>query len=184
MKHLFFFIVLLSWAAAQSNITLEPQSVVTYEASDPNTTWTGQAPVLGLELTLNPETLGQSNFTLVIHAGSFNSGNFIRDANARRIVFESHLYPEIIFVSKQISAVGNTLTEGNNPVTIRGDLTMHGVNKELSILTTIQRNGNHLTAEGSFEVSLNDFSMKAPEFFGLVVDDKVVIRFILSFQIP
>jgi polyisoprenoid-binding protein YceI len=173
-----FVVLYLMFANAQ---TLEP-SFVRYEASDPNGSWSGTAPVSGLELNLNTETLGLSTFTITLDAGGFNSGNFIRDANARRIVFESHLYPEIVFTSKQIIAPDNQLLEESNQVTVQGDLTMHGVTRELSIPVTIEYSDPTYIAKGTFEVSLQEFSMRAPEFFGLVVDDLVTIYFEIHFQ--
>lgn len=177
VKRILLTALIFSFVYSQGDVVLEPSSFISYTASDPNASWTGKAPISKLELNLIPDNLSSSKLTLSLKSGDFDSGNFIRDANARRLVFESQLYPEITFTSKRITLDENVLVEGENQVTIFGDLTLHGVTREISVVTIVTRQNKRLIARGGFEISLNDFSMHAPEFFGVVVDDKVIIQF-------
>jgi polyisoprenoid-binding protein YceI len=174
-------VLLLTLVRAQVTVTLDPESFVEYEASDVNATWTGQASVSRLEFSLNPERLSSSSLTIVVNSGDFNSGNIFRDTNARRTVFESSTYPEIVFVSKQIRADVDTLADGESrEVTLAGDLTMHGVTQELETVATVSLMGNTVTATGSFEVNYTDFGMRQPTLFAVIVSPTVIIRFNFS----
>jgi polyisoprenoid-binding protein YceI len=168
----------LTLVQAQVTITLNPESFVDYDASDPNATWTGRAPISRLEFTLNPQRLTGSSLTIAVKSGDFSSGNFIRDTNARLTVFESNTYPEIVFVSTKVRADADALGDGESrEVTLTGDLTMHGVTQELETIVTLTRGGNTVTATGSLEVTYTDFEMKQPTLFTVVVNPTVVIRF-------
>jgi polyisoprenoid-binding protein YceI len=165
------------FVVAQSTLTLNPESVVEYDAKDQNAQWTGRAPVSRLEFAL-AENLKDSSLTIAVKPDNFSSGNFIRDTNADRTLFEIGTYPEIVFVSKRIQTDTATLADGESrEVTLVGDMTMHGVTKEVETVVTLARAGNTITATGSFEVKLTDFGMKPPELFGVVVEDTVVVRF-------
>ncbi len=173
----FLTLVLLTVALAQSTLTLNPESFVEYDARDQNAAWTGRAPVARLEFTL-AENLADSSLTIAVKPGDFSSGNFIRDTNAERTVFEIGKYPEIVFVSTNIQTDAATLADGESrDVTLMGDMTMHGVTKELATTLTVIRAGNIITATGGFEVKLTDFGMRQPELFGVVVEDTVTVRF-------
>jgi polyisoprenoid-binding protein YceI len=168
----------LTLAVAQSAVTLSPESFVEYDAKDQNAAWTGRAPVSRLEFTLNPENLSDSSLTVAVNPDQFSSGNFIRDTNADRTVFEIGQYPEIVFVSEGVQTEANTLADGSSAeITLTGDLTMHGVTQEVETTVTLSRTGNTVTAVGGFEVKLTDYGMRQPELFGVVVEDTVVIRF-------
>jgi polyisoprenoid-binding protein YceI len=177
-------VVLFSIVQAQTVVTLNPESAVEYEANDQNDRWTGRAPVSRLEFTLATESLRDSELTVAVKPGEFNSGNFFRDTNASRTVFETGTYPEIIFVSKRIQTDAPSLSEGESrEVTLAGDLTMHGVTKEIDTVVTLTRTGNTVTATGGFEVKLSDYGMKAPTLLNIVVDENVVVRFIVVGQL-
>jgi polyisoprenoid-binding protein YceI len=179
MKHLFLLLMVLFTAVhAQTTVTLNPESFVEYDARDANASWTGRAPISRLEFTLNTEELRDSTLTIAIKPGDFSSGNIFRDTNARRTLFETNTYPEIVFMSKRIRADVGTLADGESrEVTLAGDLTMHGVTQEVETPVTLTLAGTTITATGSFEVTYTEFGMRQPELFGVLVEDTVVIRF-------
>ncbi len=178
MKRFVFLVASLTLVFAQNVVTLNPESFVEYDARDQNAQWTGRAPVSRLEFSLHPENVRDSGLTIVVRPDDFSSGNFIRDTNADRTVFEIGKYPEIVFVTKGIQADATSLADGESrEVTLTGELTMHGIVQELEVTATVARAGNTLTATGSFEVNYTDFGMRQPELFGVVVEDTVVIRF-------
>ncbi len=179
-RFLFLLAIFLSVVQAQVTVTLNPESAVEYEAHDQNDRWTGRAPLSRLEFSLNADNLRDSSLTIAVKPGDFSSGNFFRDTNASRALFETSKYPEIVFVTKRIQADADTLADGDSrEVTLTGDLTMHGVTKELETAVTLTRAGNTITATGGFEVKLTDFGMKPPTLFNIVVDENVVVRFIV-----
>ena len=132
-------------------------------------------------LSLDPDDLRDSSLKVTLKPAEFDSGNFIRDTNARRTVFETNEYPEITFSAERIAADGNSLAEGESKeVTVRGNLEMHGVTNEVRIPVTVSRSEDTLTATGEFSVLLSDYEMERPSFFGNTVNDEVTLEFDIS----
>lgn len=165
-----------SISLAQTRFELSSESVVQYEAGDSNNvSWQGRAPVDSTELMLDEANLENSSLKIVIKAGEFRSGNIIRDADARRFVFEVRKYPEIVFEATGMKA--GSLQEGIQEIQLTGNLTMHGVTQALTVTVTLELEGNLLRATGGFEVLLSNFDMRRPTLLGNTVNDEVVISF-------
>ena len=157
---------------AQTNFSLA-SSTVTYEASDPNDAWQG---VTTLEvLTLTPTVEGLT-LSATIEPGSFNSGNFVRDGNARFSLFDANRFPTAtlsgtlplapeLLQSGEVSKVQETI--------LSGELLLHGVTQALTAPVTVSREGDRLSAETRFPVLLSAFGMKGPSLFGVTVNDEV-----------
>ena len=161
--------------------TIKSTSYVSYAARTPSHAWEGRAPVKGLSLSFNPDAPNEKlDLEIVLDAGSFNSGNFARDINARRTVFETEHYPEIIFTGKRLSAATNLREDGDYVLELSGALNLHGVTRDLSTNLTLTKEGTNLAASGSFDVLLSDFAMKRPSLFGSLVEDKVAISYFVE----
>lgn len=157
-------------ATAQNGFTLLGGSV-TYSGSTPNETWQGQAPLQSL--TLTPGRAGLE-ISATVATGSFSSGNFIRDANARFVVFETAEHPTATLRGTLPLAEELAGLEAGK-TTFSGDLTLHGVTRTLSFPVSLTRSGDTLGAEASFRVSLSAYGMKRPSLFGVFVDDTVEV---------
>ena len=154
------------------------ESFVEYEASDPNTTWQGRAPLETLELTFDDEALSELSLEATLDPGKFNSGNVIRDANARRGVFETGQYPTITLSAQGVQADAASLAEGETKrVELVGRLEMHGVTNEVTVPAEVSREDGTFRAAGAFGVLLSDYDMNRPSFLGTTVDDEVTVRF-------
>jgi polyisoprenoid-binding protein YceI len=182
MKRILLIILALSWVMAQNTAGVKPvalnsESIVQYDAKDQNNAWSAQAPVSSLTMTLDANNVSASSLSISVKAADFNSGNIFRDTNARRTVFDTSQYPDITFVAKRISSETNTFVEGDNDVTLSGDLTLHGVTKELSTVAVVNLTGQSVNASGSFTVNMLDFGMTPPVLFGIAVSETVTIKF-------
>ena len=157
---------------------LGSESFVEYEASDPNGAWQGRAPLETLELTFDDEALGGLSLEATLDPGKFDSGNVIRDANARRGVFETGQYPVITLSAQGVQADTASLVEGETKrLALVGRLEMHGVTNEITVPAEVSRVEGTLRAEGAFDVLLSDYNMNRPSFLGTTVDDEVTVRF-------
>lgn len=157
---------------------LGSESFVEYEASDPNGVWQGRAPLETLALTFDDEALSELSLEATLDPGKFNSGNVIRDANARRGVFETGQYPTITLSARGVQADAVSLAEGETKrVELLGRLEMHGVTNEVTVPAEVSREDGTLRAEGAFDVLLSDYNMNRPSFLGTTVDDEVTVRF-------
>ena len=130
-----------------------------------------------LALTYNPESFDQS-FSLEITAlaNDFDSGNWFRDQNGRRTVFETKKFPEIKFSSQNLVLEGVT-ESGLQPATLTGQLTVKDVSLDVSVPITLNSENQKLIVDGSFTVLLSDFGIKRPSAIGDVVDDDILLAF-------
>jgi len=101
----------------------------------------------------------------------------IIDKELREIVLQPDQFPDIIFRSTQVS--GQKLASDSYDLKITGDLTLHGVTKQITIPTRVTITGNELRAVGEFSIDRGDFKVKATSaVHGLVrVRDKVKFNF-------
>jgi polyisoprenoid-binding protein YceI len=85
----------------------------------------------------------------------------------REIVFHPEQYPEISFRS---TAVELESTKGGEfEVEIKGNLTLHGVTRQIEVPAKVTMNGDTLRAVGKFTIDRGDFKVKATSaFHGLV----------------
>ena len=134
-----------------------------------------------MDFMLDVDNVERSSLRIVVDPTTFSSGNGIRDTNARRTVFETRQFPEIIFDLQTVNSSAATLADGGTvDLTLQGELAMHGVTNPLEIPASLTRLGNKVTAQGQFEVSLTSFEMSRPSFLVWTIDDIVIIRFTIS----
>ena len=178
MKKLLTLVWLVFGTLAAAQLELVPSSTVEYTASDPSGSWSGRAPVSSLRFSLDPDNVRAAQLSVTVQPGRFDSGNFIRDANARRVVFETGEYPDIRFELARVQTQDNRLADGTSTqLELSGTLNMHGVAREVTTTATVSRSGGTFTATGVLTVKLSDYGMKRPSFFGTSVDDAVQVAF-------
>ena len=185
LKNLLVLVLCALGPVAAAQLELVPDSAVEYTASDPGDTWSGRAPVAALTFNLDPDNVRAATLSVTLQPGAFDSGNFIRDANARRVVFETSQYPDIRFDLASARTPDNRLADGATAqVALSGTLTMHGVTREVTTTATVSHTGATFTATGAFDILLSDYDMKRPSFFGASVDDAVQVVFEVRARAP
>jgi polyisoprenoid-binding protein YceI len=95
----------------------------------------------------------------------------------REIVLLPDQYPDIVFKSTHIS--GTAVGSNQYELKIVGDLTLHGVTRQITIPAKVMLMGNDLRAQGEFSINRSDFKVKATSaVHGLVrVRDRVKFEF-------
>lgn len=95
----------------------------------------------------------------------------------REIVLEPAKYPDIRF--RSTSVTGKTGENNQYNLKIAGDLTLHGVTRQVTIPTTVTVTENELRARGEFSIDRSDFKVKATSaVHGLVrVRNKIKFTF-------
>jgi polyisoprenoid-binding protein YceI len=93
------------------------------------------------------------------------------------IVLLPDQYPEIVFQSTSVTA--KTAKRIGIDVRIVGNLTLHGVTRQIEIPANVTLNDNELRATGNFSIDRDDFKVKATSAaHGLVrVSNKVKFEF-------
>jgi polyisoprenoid-binding protein YceI len=101
----------------------------------------------------------------------------IIDKELREIVLQPDQFPDITFRSTQVS--GRKSPDDSYDLDITGNLTLHGVTREIKIPAKVTVSGNDLRAVGEFSIDRGDFNVKATSaFHGMVrVRDKIKFNF-------
>jgi polyisoprenoid-binding protein YceI len=103
-------------------------------------------------------TNGQIVFTLLIKGFQFDNQKMEDDFNEDYM--ESSKYPKAYFKGNitNISDI-NFSKEGTYPATVKGELTIHGVTKEITANGTIEVKGAKVIATSKFNVAVRDYNI-------------------------
>jgi polyisoprenoid-binding protein YceI len=152
----------------------------------------GHDPVIAIrdfegKIELTPGTLSQISLRMKINADSLSVTGDVKEKDRSEIermmredVLESAKYPEIVFVSKNVSA--SRLREGQYRARIIGDLTLHGVTQpNLWIQAEVKMGEEDLRAQGGFTLKQTDYLIKLVSVAGGAMKVKNELKF--SFDI-
>lgn len=121
---------------------------------------------------------GAVNGTVAIDAASFDSGIGKRDEHIREIL-QTGKYPTIEFAVTLVEPVtpGDVASYAGSK-TVRGNLTVRGVTKEVSIPVTVKAEGESFIIDGAVEVKYTDFGIEPPTFAGIVkrAHDRIILK--------
>ena len=98
---------------------------------------------------------GKKNLAFAVLVKGFTFPKELMQEHFNENYMESDKYPKATFNGSF------TETSGNN-VTLKGNLTLHGVTRPLEIPATLQRDGNLLTGHAVFHVSPEDYNISIP----------------------
>jgi polyisoprenoid-binding protein YceI len=147
---------------------------VTYEARDALASWRGSADLASVALRFDPTLPGDLLLEAVIEPAAFRSGVTLRDANARRTVFEVERYPQATArVVADPDRRPSRGTDGAVVVPVVVDLTLHGVTVRYAAEARLTRDGPDWVGVAELTVSLEAHGMRRPNLLGLVTEDAV-----------
>lgn len=119
---------------------------------------------------VNPET-GQTSGRIVVDARTAQTENDGRDNKMHKEVLESQKYPEIVFTPAQVR--GPLASEGRSNVQLRGTISLHGSDREITVPVDVQMSGNEWTGQAAFAVPYAAWGLKDPSTLFLRVKDTV-----------
>ncbi len=145
-----------------------PESSITYTLRHPLHTVKGESAEVNSQLFVDGEK-GVQQVKVSVPVRSFDSGNRARDRDMLEVT-EADEYPTVTFISSNIM-------ELNGALTVIGELTFHGVTREIQFTAQHQRQGPHLFVTGGFEISLEEFKIKRPSILTMKVKDNLQVNF-------
>jgi polyisoprenoid-binding protein YceI len=154
---------------------VEPGASVTYFASaGEGDKWSGKAPIEKIDLEFDPGKPLETKFKAVVRPDKFDSGNGIRDANARGNVFQTGDFPEITVTSLEVSGEAKRMPVGEaRNFKVKAKLNLHGVTREIDLNVKAIWNGAKLTATSGFKINLSDYKLGRPQLFFISVDEAI-----------
>jgi hypothetical protein len=129
---------------------------------------------------LNVET-GALQFSLLNNAFHFPKAKMEADFNEDYM--ESDKYPRSTFKGT-ITNLGdvNFNKDGSYAVRVNGDLTVHGVTKNISAPGTIVIKNGNVSATSSFKVFVSDYKIKIPSIVSNKIGESIEVKVACNYQ--
>jgi polyisoprenoid-binding protein YceI len=118
--------------------------------------------------------------SVIVAAGSGNSGEPGRDKNMNNNVLDTPHFAEVTFAPA--SYQGTLAASGDSTIQVSGVFTLHGTPHDLTVPMQVHIDGTNLTAKGHFTVPYVKWGLKDPSIFVLKVAKEVDIDITLSGQ--
>lgn len=110
-------------------------------------------------LRFDPAT-GKASGEIIVIATSGDSKNNSRDQKMHKEILESGKYPDVIFYPQQLE--GKVASSGNSDVSLRGKISLHGAEHELTVPIHAEFTGGHWKATTKFEIPYIQWGLKDP----------------------
>lgn len=121
---------------------------------------------------------------LSVDTTTITSDKSMRDNRLRNEGLQTDTYPTATFkLTKPVEVPAAALTGTASPVTLTGELTLHGVTKTVDIPAQAQLANGTIQVAGSLGFALADYGMTAPNIGGFIVSiaDTGTLEFLVDF---
>ncbi len=142
-------------------------SAQTYITRNGRITFFSKAPVENIEANNNEVTsildTRKGEFAFIALIKSFKFSKALMEEHFNENYMESNTFPKANFKGTitDLSKV-NFSKDGTYPVTVKGDLTIHGVTKNIEVPGTITVAQGKISASSKFNVKVKDYNIKIP----------------------
>ena len=150
-------------------------SFMQYAMKHPMHDWDAKSTNNKCVVVYNSKTSLLEAVAVIIPVRSFDSGNSNRDSHALEAL-EALKFPNVTFSANQIQ-------ETNNQLSIKGNLTFHGVTKPIEIIAKKTIADNNLKVEGKFEINMKDYGVEPPGLMGIRANEKINLNFNMVFNL-
>ena len=87
-------------------------------------------------------------------------------------VVEEYYYPYVRFISSKIE-------KNENGFNVIGNLSFHGITKELTIPVRFKKDNSVIIVESDFSIMLTDFKIRRPALLTIKIRNQLDIKFFL-----
>ncbi len=161
-------------AQAKSVELLKDESKLTYTLSHPLHGVEATSREVVYRLQIDPASKTIKSVSASVDVTTFDSGNSNRDSHAMEVI-DALTYPEVKFESTSISQNGDS-------VKVRGNLTFHGVKREIIIPAALKWSPKRLDVYGDFDVSLTAFKIERPSLLMIPTSDTLKFTVVAAFR--
>lgn len=124
---------------------------------------------------------GALQFSLLNNAFHFPKAKMEADFNEDYM--ESDKYPRSTFKGTITNLADvNFNKDGSYPVKVNGDLTIHGVTKNISVPGTIVIKNGNVSASSSFKVLVSDYKIKIPSIVSNKIRESIEVKVACDYQ--
>jgi polyisoprenoid-binding protein YceI len=128
-------------------------------------------------------TLGQSSSlqlteaTVTIDAASLETGNSDRDADMRQDFLEVGRFPTIEFRVVELLIPRPAAIEASWDLVLQGQLTVHGVTRDIKVPMTVSLAAERVTARGQMYLDMRDYHIRVPRLLLIPMKSEVLVGF-------
>jgi len=143
----------VAWADALRYRIQPEASEVSFNATSRWMNAEGRFHRLSAEVTVDPKDLTSARISVSIEAASIDTGIGMRDSHLRsEDFFDVKKFPAITFESQRVEGSGRRAN-------VYGQLTIHGVTREVEVPVEIAISDVALMAKGEFVINRRDYGM-------------------------
>jgi len=164
----FTFLYLLPFLLFGQTFEVSKTSKITYYGSHYAHDWQGHSTGISGRILYDADDQTANRCSLRVDLTTFDSGVSNRDSNMLTNL-DAFQYPNVMYVSNEISM------EGMN-ASIKGQLTFHGITKDLNLTADISLTDG-FNAEGSFTILLSDYEVERPVLLFKKIGDEMKLNF-------
>ncbi|MCP9770393.1 YceI family protein [Lacihabitans sp. LS3-19] len=181
MKNLLVILLIFSSIAntqAQDKKKIEADkksSTLVYSMKHPMHDWDAKSKDSKCIIVYNSGTQKIEAVAVIAPVKSFDSGNSNRDSHTIEVL-EALKYPNITFS-------GANIQEDGNNITIKGNLTFHGVTKPLELKAKKTVSKSTLKVEGDFEINMEDYGVEPPGLMGIKANKEINLKYSMVFSL-
>jgi len=121
-----------------------------------------------------------SEFYFEIELASLDTGISLRNRHMRENYLETDDYPYVSYKGK-ITSVTAADTIGGFVIASNGLFSLHGVDREFTVLTNVTREDGDFRVRGEFDVKLSDYNIDIPSLMFLKINE--TIHLIIDFRL-
>ena len=107
---------------------------------------------------------------------SFKFEKALMEEHFNEKYIESEKYPKSTFIGKIKDWNSNLLDGKNHNVTAVGTITIRGIEKEIAVKGSIQKNNKNITINSDFELIISDFEIKISKLVRDKISKKVQVK--------
>ncbi len=135
------------------------KSTLSFEATQAGNAFTGTFGSFDADITLDPADLTSAKIAVTIDLKSIATGNAQRDgALPGSDLFDMAAFPSATFASTAVRSTGGNAYETD------GDLSIKGIVKPVTIVFTLDIDGDNAHAKGEVQIVRTDFKVGTGQF--------------------
>lgn len=167
---LLFALVSCTLFAQQTTYRVDNQkSQIKYSAKHKLHAWEGvNNNLMGIAIVNEADQLIEK-LALVVNVSDFDSSNSNRDAHSLEVL-EALSYPTVKFYATAVDLK-------TKEISLKGELTFHGITKEITANTKIEVSEESIVLFGEFSLKPSEYQIKLPSFLSIPIKDDIKLNF-------
>lgn len=150
-------------------------STLTYSMKHPMHDWEAKSKDSKCVIVYNNNSQKIEAVAVIAPVKSFDSGNSNRDSHAIEVL-DALKYPNITFSAANIQEEGENLT-------IKGNLTFHGVTKPVELKAKKTLTKSSIKVDGAFEINMDDYGVEPPGLMGIKTNKEIKLKYSMVFSL-